>query len=86
VSGGFDEVINRYRCTSVADGRRCQLMGHAREVDHAAAWADAKPLTTYRRGSGQTARWHWLRWNDAGETREQEPGSERLPWAAMGSA
>jgi hypothetical protein len=26
----------------------------------------------------------WVRWDDAGNAWEVEPGSERLPWAAMG--
>lgn len=82
--GLFDPTVNEHRCTSVSSGRRCQLWtGH--DPQHAAAWSEPKPITSYRRGSGVIARRHWLRWNDAGVTREQEPGSERLPWACMGS-
>jgi hypothetical protein len=84
-AGGFDDVIDKYRCRSVGGGRRCQLIGHEVDVDHAAAWSDPKPLMSYRRGSGVVARQHWIRWDDAGVVREQEPGSERLPWCSMGS-
>jgi hypothetical protein len=81
----FQPMIDRDRCESIGAGRRCQLWrDHA--PDHAVAWAEPKPITSYRRGRGDTARWHWIRWDAAGVVREVEPGSERLPWACMGVA
>jgi hypothetical protein len=81
----FAEVINRYRCTSIADGRRCQLWrDHA--GDHAAATLNGLPPATHRRARrGAIAPRTWSRWADDLTVREQAPGSERLPWACMGS-
>jgi hypothetical protein len=82
----FDQAIDPYRCRSVADGRRCQLWAKHLEAcyDHAAAWSEPRVHPLHREGLRGVAPRHWWRWGADGVVREQEPGSERLPWASMG--
>lgn len=83
----FQLLINKNRCDAKAGNRRCQMWrGHLEQgFDHAAAWSEPAPPSAHRRGRGESAR-RWIRWDRAGVVREQEPGSERLPWACMGVA
>lgn len=67
-------ALETFRCRDVApSGRRCQLYASHDEA-HAAAWTQDPGTRRFR--------FRWIRWDAAGE-REQEPGSERLPWCAM---
>jgi hypothetical protein len=80
----FQRVIDRNRCDSVCDHHRCQLWrDHLAGVDHAAAWTASRSVTTGP-PLPRAARRHVMRWDVAGVSSEQEPDSERLPWACMG--
>ena len=82
-------TIDAGRCISTRNGRRCQLWtDHPTRdvlptVPHAAEWREnEQPHLTHAPTRRPTTR--WVRWDDAGNVWEVKPGSERLPWAAMG--
>ena len=81
--------IDAARCVSTRRGRRCQLWtDHASRtvlptVPHAHEWRENEQRNPTRAPT-QLPTVRWVRWDDAGNEWEVEPGSERLPWGCMG--
>jgi hypothetical protein len=51
---------------------------------HAHEWRENVPDPPMTHAPTRLPTVRWVMWDDAGNVWEVEPGSERLPWAAMG--
>ena len=82
-------MIDAGRCSSIRSGRRCQLWDdHTTRdvlstVPHAHEWLENERRNLTHAPTRLPAV-RWVRWDDANNVWEVEPGCERLPWAAMG--
>ena len=79
------------RCSSVASGKRCQLLAPHAEP-HAHLWSDPPDRYAMQRARWAAPRTHVLRWRegeqwyDAGDDYGNPVSAGRLRWAAMGSS